>query len=71
MPRTAYRIAVIPGDGIGKDVMPEALRALDAVSRRFDIAFDYQHIEWARCDYYARRGQMMPDDWKAQLAARL
>ena len=44
MPRTAYRIAVIPGDGIGKEVMPEALRALDAVSRRFDITLDYEHI---------------------------
>ncbi len=68
MPRTAYRIAVIPGDGIGKEVMPEALRALDAVSRRFDITLDYEHIEWASCDYYAQHGQMMPDDWKAQLA---
>jgi tartrate dehydrogenase/decarboxylase/D-malate dehydrogenase len=40
-----YRIAVIPGDGIGKEVMPEGLRALDAVSKRFDIAIEYQHIE--------------------------
>ncbi|SAL60353.1 tartrate dehydrogenase [Caballeronia terrestris] len=62
-----YRIAVIPGDGIGKEVMPEGLRALDAVSKRFDIAIEYQHIEWASCDYYAQHGQMMPDDWKSQL----
>ncbi|SAK78815.1 tartrate dehydrogenase [Caballeronia hypogeia] len=67
MTRNAYRIAVIPGDGIGKEVMPEALRALDAVSKRFDIALEYRHIEWASCDYYAQHGQMMPDDWKAQL----
>ncbi|MFX1734724.1 tartrate dehydrogenase [Paraburkholderia sp. A1RI_3L] len=62
-----HRIAVIPGDGIGREVMPEALRVLDAVSRRFGIRFDFRHIEWASCDYYAKTGQMMPDDWKAQL----
>nr|WP_305883047.1 tartrate dehydrogenase [Burkholderia singularis] len=63
-----YRIAVIPGDGIGVEVMPEGLRALDAVSRRFGLRFDYTPIEWASCHYYARHGQMMPDDWKAQLS---
>ena len=64
---TQYRIAVIPGDGIGVEVMPEALRALDAAAKRFGIQLDYQHIEWASCDYYLEHGQMMPDDWKAQL----
>ena len=49
--------------------MPEALRVLDAVSKRFGIELEYQHIEWASCDYYAQHGQMMPDDWKAQLQA--
>ncbi|HZZ09926.1 MAG TPA: tartrate dehydrogenase [Paraburkholderia sp.] len=62
-----YRIAVIPGDGIGLEVMPEALRGLDVVKQRFDIEFEYQPIEWASCDYYAKHGKMMPDDWKAQL----
>ena len=62
-----HKIAVIAGDGIGKEVMPEALRALDAVSKRFNIELEYRHIEWASCDYYAQHGQMMPDDWKAQL----
>jgi tartrate dehydrogenase/decarboxylase/D-malate dehydrogenase len=63
----SYRIAVIPGDGIGVEVMPEGLRALEAVTQRFGIQFDFRHIEWASCDYYAKHGQMMPDDWKAQL----
>ncbi|GAB3626806.1 tartrate dehydrogenase [Pandoraea terrae] len=67
MTRKAFRIAVIPGDGIGREVMPEGVRALDAVSRRFGIPFDFQPIEWASCDYYAKHGQMMPDDWKQQL----
>jgi tartrate dehydrogenase/decarboxylase/D-malate dehydrogenase len=63
----SYRIAVIPGDGIGVEVMPEGLRSPEAVRRRFGIRFDFKHIEWASCDYYAQHGQMMPDDWKAQL----
>ncbi|QBC30598.1 tartrate dehydrogenase [Pandoraea sp. XY-2] len=66
-PARPFKIAVIPGDGIGKEVMPEGLRVLDAACRRFGIPVDYQHIEWASCDYYAKHGQMMPDDWKQQL----
>ncbi len=58
----AHRIAVIPGDGIGKEVVPEGLRVLDAVSRRFGIALEWSHFDW-NCDYYAKHGRMMPDDW--------
>ncbi len=61
------KIAVIPGDGIGKEVMPEALRVLEVVAKRFDIALKLNPISWASCDYYEANGQMMPDDWKAQL----
>ncbi|UVW29898.1 tartrate dehydrogenase [Massilia sp. H6] len=63
-----HKIAVIAGDGIGKEVMPEGLRALEAVAERFGIEFEWRRFEWASCDYYARHGTMMPDDWKAQLA---
>ncbi|MBA4176490.1 MAG: tartrate dehydrogenase [Leptothrix sp. (in: Bacteria)] len=62
-----YKIAAIPGDGIGKEVMPEGLRVLQAAAKRFDIGLDVQHIEWASCDYYAAHGDMMPADWKARL----
>ena len=62
-----HRIAAIPGDGIGKEVMPEGLRVLAAASTRFDIALDITPIAWASCDYHAQTGQMMPDDWKAQI----
>lgn len=62
-----FRIAVIPGDGIGKEVMPEGLRVLAAAATRFDIPIQYIPIEWASCDHYAKTGQMMPDDWKSQL----
>jgi len=63
-----HRIAVIAGDGIGKEVMPEGLRALAAASKRFNIGLDFVHFEWASCDYYLQHGKMMPDDWKQQLA---
>jgi tartrate dehydrogenase/decarboxylase/D-malate dehydrogenase len=61
------RIAVIPGDGIGKEVMPEGIRVLQAAARRFGFALQLTHIEWASCDWYAKTGAMMPDDWKQQL----
>ncbi len=61
------KIAAIPGDGIGKEVMPEGLRALEAASRRFRLGLDFTHIEWASCDYYARTGAMMPEDWKSRV----
>ena len=64
----SFRIAVIPGDGIGREVMPEGLRALDAAADRFDLQLQYTHIDWASCDYYAKHGQMMPENWKEQLS---
>jgi tartrate dehydrogenase/decarboxylase / D-malate dehydrogenase len=62
-----HRIAVIPGDGIGKEVMPEGLRVLRAAAQRFGIGLQFEHIEWASCDYFAQTGAMMPPDWKARL----
>ena len=65
-----HRIAVIPGDGIGKEVMPEALRVLQACSRRFGFQFELMPVDWASCDYYAAHGVMMPANWKAQLTGQ-
>jgi tartrate dehydrogenase/decarboxylase/D-malate dehydrogenase len=62
-----HRIAVIPGDGIGQEVMPEGLRVLEAAGRRFGFALQKKTVEWASCDWYQAHGQMMPDDWKVQL----
>jgi tartrate dehydrogenase/decarboxylase/D-malate dehydrogenase len=62
-----YKIALIAGDGIGKEVMPEGLRVVQAAAERFGIELQYTKMEWASCDYYAAHGQMMPDDWKQQL----
>jgi len=66
MTRT-HRIAVIPGDGIGQEVMPEGLRALRAAAARFGFALDLLEIPWASCDWYQAHGEMMPADWKQQL----
>jgi len=64
----SFRIAVIPGDGIGREVMPEGLRVLNAAADRFDLRLEYTHLDWACCDYYAQHGQMLPEDWKALLS---
>jgi tartrate dehydrogenase/decarboxylase/D-malate dehydrogenase len=62
-----HKIAIIAGDGIGKEVMPEGIRAVDAAALRFGINIEWTTFDWANCDYYAKHGKMMPDDWKAQL----
>ncbi|HEY0297563.1 MAG TPA: tartrate dehydrogenase [Bordetella sp.] len=62
-----HKIAVIAGDGIGKEVMPEGLRVVEAAAKRFGIKLAFKHIEWASCDYYAKHGDMMPPDWFDQL----
>jgi tartrate dehydrogenase/decarboxylase/D-malate dehydrogenase len=64
---TRHRIAVIAGDGIGKEVIPEGVRVLDAAARKFGIDFQWDHFDFASCDYYAKHGQMMPDDWKDRI----
>ncbi len=56
-----YRIAVIPGDGIGKEVVPEGVRALEAAGRKFGIGFKWDEYPWS-CEYRARHGRMMPED---------
>ena len=63
-----YRIAVIPGDGIGKEVAPEGVRALQAAATRFGLSLELQWFDWASCDWYLAHGEMMPPDWKEQLA---
>ncbi|EJM95608.1 tartrate dehydrogenase [Herbaspirillum sp. YR522] len=63
-----YRIALIAGDGIGREVMPEGVRVVQAAAERFGIKLELRSIDWASCDYYVAHGQMMPDDWKAQLS---
>ena len=65
--RNTHRIAVIPGDGIGKEVVPEGIRALEAVSARYGCGFEFDYFDFACCDYYLKHGRMMPEDWKQQI----
>ena len=64
-----YSISVIPGDGIGKEVMPEGLRVLERAASLYGFTIDQQWHDFASCDYYAQHGTMMPDDWKARIGA--
>lgn len=61
-----YRIAVIEGDGIGREVVPEGLRVLEAAGRKFGIEFAWTHFDWS-CETYAKTGRMMPEDGLDQL----
>jgi tartrate dehydrogenase/decarboxylase/D-malate dehydrogenase len=63
---TKYKIATIPGDGIGKEVVPEGIRVLDAAGRRFGIEFQWDYLPWS-CEYYAQTGRMMPEDGLEQI----
>jgi tartrate dehydrogenase/decarboxylase / D-malate dehydrogenase len=62
----AYKIAVIEGDGIGREVVPEGVRVLEAVAHRFDLSFSWQNFDWS-CERYAKTGRMMPEDGLEQL----
>lgn len=62
-----YRIAVIPGDGIGKEVMPEGIRTLEAVAKRFNLSIDIDVFDFSSYDYFEKHGRMMPEDWKSQI----
>jgi tartrate dehydrogenase/decarboxylase / D-malate dehydrogenase len=64
---TKHRIAVIPGDGIGTEVMPEGLRVLDEAARKFNIALAIDEFDFASCDYYLKHGDMLPADWKEKI----
>ena len=61
---TTHRIAVIAGDGIGREVVPEGLRVLDAAARRFGVSLQLDHFDFACCDYYEKHGTMMPANWR-------
>jgi tartrate dehydrogenase/decarboxylase / D-malate dehydrogenase len=64
--RTSYRVAAIPGDGIGVEVIEGCQRVLDAVATRFDLGFDWVHFDWS-CERYTKTGRMMPEDGLEQV----
>jgi len=63
------KIAVIAGDGIGKEVIPEGVRVLDAAARKFGIDLELDYFDFSSWDYFERHGKMLPDNWKDQIGA--
>ena len=61
-----FNIAVIAGDGIGKEVVPEGIRVLEAAGHRFGFQFDWHAFDWS-CETYVNTGKMMPEDGIRQL----
>lgn len=59
-------IAVVPGDGIGHEVIPAAVRVIDHAAARFGVTFDWRWYDWG-CDYYVSNGVMMPEHGLADL----
>ncbi|NQV44976.1 MAG: tartrate dehydrogenase, partial [Rhodospirillales bacterium] len=66
MTKKTHSIAVIPGDGIGNEVVPEAVNVLEAVGRRFDINYKFDDFDWS-CERFHKLGSMMPDDGLGQI----
>ncbi|MEL7525093.1 MAG: tartrate dehydrogenase [Pseudomonadota bacterium] len=67
MAQNSWNIAVIPGDGIGKETVPEGVRVLTAAQKRFDLGFEFTEHDFASADYYVEHGEMLPPDWKDRL----
>ncbi len=62
----SFNVAVIAGDGIGKEVVPEGIRVVDAAGARFGFRCEWTAFDWS-CERYVATGKMMPDDGLAQL----
>jgi tartrate dehydrogenase/decarboxylase/D-malate dehydrogenase len=63
-----YKIATIPGDGIGKEVVPEGVKAVEAAARKFGFSVSWQNFDWS-CETYLKTGHMMPEDGLERLRA--
>ena len=58
------RIAVIAGDGIGKEVMPEGIRVMERAAVKYGIDLQFDHFDFSSWDYFEKHGKMLPDNWK-------
>ncbi|KAI8956476.1 tartrate dehydrogenase [Daldinia sp. FL1419] len=67
MTNNPLKIAVIPGDGIGTEVMPHGVRCLEAAAKVFGISLTFQTFDFASCAFYKEHGDMLPPDWKESL----
>ncbi len=64
---SAKRIAVIAGDGIGKEVMPQGVRVMQAAASKFGIDLQFDTFEFSSWEYFEKHGKMLPDNWKDQI----
>jgi tartrate dehydrogenase/decarboxylase / D-malate dehydrogenase len=62
-----FKIATIAGDGIGKEVVPESLKILKEVAKKYQFKIDFDEFNFSSCDYFNEHGKMLPDDWKKQI----
>ena len=62
-----FKIATIAGDGIGKEVVPESLKILKEVAKKYQFKIDFDEFNFSSCDYFEEHGKMLPDDWKKQI----
>ena len=62
-----YRVAVIAGDGIGREVVPEGMAVMEAAAQRYGFALEWREFDWS-CETYAKTGHMMPADGIEQLS---
>jgi Isocitrate/isopropylmalate dehydrogenase len=62
-----YKIASIAGDGIGKEVTPEGIKILKKVAEQHQFKIHFDEFDFASCDYHAKHGKMLPDNWKDQI----
>ncbi len=69
MTENTLNIAVIPGDGIGKETVPEGLRVLEATAKRFSLGLEFGMHDFSCAEYYEAHGEMMPPDWKDRVGA--
>ena len=67
MQKSRHRIAVIAGDGIGKETMPEGLRVMEAAASKGGIDLQFDHFDFSSWDYFEKHGKMLPDNWKDQI----
>jgi tartrate dehydrogenase/decarboxylase/D-malate dehydrogenase len=56
-----YKVALIPGDGIGQEIVPPAVAVMETVASRFGFSFDWTELDWG-CDRYLNTGAFMPED---------
>ncbi|GAA1143943.1 tartrate dehydrogenase [Ornithinicoccus hortensis] len=68
MASRTHRIAVIAGDGIGTEVMPEGVKVLRRVADSYDVGLEFEEFDWSSADYYERTGAMLPEGWKETLS---